>query len=55
MISAVAQVRLGAAVTLLFCQGWRVGEVLGLAWEDLDLEAGTARIRRAAPTPRRPG
>jgi integrase len=35
-------------VTLLFCQGWRVSEVLGLAWDDLDLDAGTARIRRAA-------
>lgn len=48
MISAAAEIRLGAAVTLLFCHGWRVSEVLGLAWEDLDLEAGTARIRRAA-------
>lgn len=25
-----------------------MSEVLGLAWEDLDLQAGTARIRRAA-------
>lgn len=48
LISAAAEIRLGAAVTLLFCQGWRVSEVPGLAWEDLDLEAGTARIRRAA-------
>jgi integrase len=35
-------------VALLFCQGWRVSEVLGLAWEDLDLDAGTAQIRRGA-------
>ena len=35
-------------MTLLFCQGWRVSEVLGLAWDDLDLDAGTARIQRAA-------
>ena len=48
LISAAEQIRLGAAVTLLFCQGWRVSEVLGLAWEDLDLDAGTAHIRRAA-------
>jgi integrase len=48
LIAAAAQIRLGAAVTLLFCQGWRVSEVLGLAWEDLDLSAGTAHIRRAA-------
>jgi integrase len=48
LILAAQQFRLGAAVTLLFCQGWRVSEVLGLAWEDLDLEAGTAHIRRGA-------
>jgi integrase len=45
---AAQEIRLGAAVTLLFCQGWRVSEALGLAWEDLDLDAGTAQIRRAA-------
>lgn len=48
LISAAQDLRYGAAITLLFCQGWRVSEVLGLAWEDLDLEAGTARIRRGA-------
>lgn len=48
LIVAAENVRLGAAVTLLFCQGWRVSEVLGLAWEDLDLDLGTAQVRRAA-------
>jgi integrase len=48
LIVAAKDLRHGAAVTLLFCQGWRVSEVLGLAWEDLDLNAGTARIRRGA-------
>ena len=48
LITASQDLRLGAAVTLLFCQGWRVSEVLGLAWEDLDLDAGTAQIRRGA-------
>lgn len=48
LIVAAQRLRLGAAVTLLFCQGWRVSEVLGLAWEDIDLDAGTARVRRAA-------
>ncbi len=48
LITASQELRLGAAVTLLFCQGWRVSEVLGLAWEDLDLDAGTAQIRRGA-------
>lgn len=48
LITAAQDMRLGAAVTLLFCQGWRVSEVLGLAWEDVDLDLGTARIRRGA-------
>jgi integrase len=48
LIVSAETIRLGAAVTLLFCQGWRVSEVLGLAWDDLDLDAGTAQIRRAA-------
>jgi integrase len=48
LVTAAAPIRSGVAVTLLFCQGWRVSEVLGLAWDDLDLEAGTAHIRRAA-------
>lgn len=48
LIEAAATDRLGAAVALLFVQGWRVSEVLGLAWEDLDLDAGVAVVRRAA-------
>ncbi len=40
LIRAAEPLRLGAAVTLLFSQGWRASEVLGLAWEDLDLDAG---------------
>lgn len=33
--------RLGAVVTVLFLQGWRVSEALGLAWDDFELEHGT--------------
>lgn len=47
LLTAAAGERLGAAVWLLFVQGWRVSEVLGLAWEDLDLAAGTATVKRA--------
>ncbi len=48
LLAAARDHRLGAAVALLFLQGWRVSEVLGLAWEDLDLEAGTALVQRAS-------
>ena len=40
LIVGAQDLRLGAAITLLFCQGWRVSEVLGLAWDDLDLDEG---------------
>jgi integrase len=48
LITAAASDRLGAAVALLFVQGWRVSEVLGLAWSDINFDAGTATVRRAA-------
>ncbi|MCB0978943.1 MAG: tyrosine-type recombinase/integrase, partial [Acidimicrobiales bacterium] len=37
---------LDAAVAILFTSGLRVSEVLGLAWADLNLDAGTATVRR---------
>jgi integrase len=55
LILAAQQFRLASAVTLLFCQGWRVSEVLGLAWEDIDLDAGTAHIRRGSAYTRSTG
>ncbi|MFN0028401.1 MAG: tyrosine recombinase XerC [Acidimicrobiales bacterium] len=48
LLAAARDDRLGAAVWLLFVNGWRVSEVLGLAWDDLDLDAGTVTVRRAA-------
>ena len=48
LLDAVNDHRLGAAVALLFLQGWRISEVLGLAWDDLDLDTGTAHVRRAS-------
>jgi len=47
LVGAAADDRLGAVVALLFVQGWRVSEALGLGWEDLDLDAGIAVVRRA--------
>ena len=48
VVAAGADDRLGAAIALLFVQGWRVSEVLGLAWPDLDLDAGVATVSRAS-------
>lgn len=48
LVAAGAEDRLGAAIALLFVQGWRVSEVLGLAWSDLDLDAGVATVSRAS-------
>ena len=48
LVEAASSDRLAAGVALLFVQGWRVSEVLGLGWEDLDLDAGIAIVRRAA-------
>jgi integrase len=47
LVNAGPDDRYGAALALLFFQGWRVSEALGLAWEDVDLDKGTARVQRA--------
>ena len=47
LVGAASDDRLGAVVALLFVQGWRVSEALGLGWEDLDLDAGVAIVSRA--------
>ncbi|MGA9278768.1 tyrosine-type recombinase/integrase [Ilumatobacter sp.] len=38
--------RFAAAAALCFVQGWRISEALGLAWQDLDLDQGSALVRR---------
>ena len=40
--------RFSAVVALCYVQGWRVSEALGLAWQDLDVEAGVVALRRGA-------
>jgi integrase len=46
LIQAARGDRLGALYTLAIHTGLRQGELLALKWEDLDLEAGTLRVRR---------
>ena len=48
LLAAVADHRLGAAVALLFLQGWRVSEVQGLAGADLAHDTGIAHVHRAS-------
>lgn len=47
VMKATAKDRYAAAYALALC-GLRLGEVLGLAWEDLDLDAGTVDVRYQA-------
>jgi integrase len=44
ILAATADDRYAAAYALALC-GLRAGEILGLAWEDVDPETGTAQVR----------
>lgn len=46
-VAAVSGDRLEARWLLAVVVGMRQGEVLGLSWEDVDLDQGTARVRQA--------
>ena len=47
LIAEVDHHRYAAVIAIMFTVGLRVSEVLGLAWCDIDLDAGTAHVRRA--------
>ena len=55
LVHAASTDRLGAAVALLFVHGWRVSEVLGLGWEDIDFggPAMSTASKSASPPPNR--
>ena len=46
LIKASYQHRYGVFIRLVLFTGLRIGEVLGLRWEDLDVQAGLLHIRR---------
>ena len=48
LIAACGSHPLGAAVAALFVLGIRSSEALGIAWQDIDLDAATVTIRRGS-------
>lgn len=47
LLAEAAEHPLGVVASLLFLNGLRISEVLGLAWEDLDLDGRTFTVARA--------
>lgn len=47
IVAAVENHRLGALYTLMLSVGLRLGEALGLSWDDVDLDARTLTVRRS--------
>lgn len=47
LLAVAGEYRLGALVTLAVSTGLRRGELLGLSWSDVDLEAATLTVRRS--------
>jgi integrase len=52
LLSTARGERLEALYVVAVTAGLRIGELLGLSWEDLDLEAGTMRVVRGRALPR---
>jgi integrase len=60
LLNSVKDHRLGALVSVATALGLRLGEALGLRWQDVDFDAGTLSVRQALersggdPVARRP-
>ena len=52
LLAVAAEHRLGALITVAVALGLRQGEILGLRWDDVDLEAGALSVRHALFTPK---
>lgn len=48
LLAVAAGTRYNVAIRFTLATGLREGELLGLKWEDVDFDAGTVQIRRAA-------
>lgn len=46
LFAVAMEYRIGALVTVAATTGLRQGELLGLSWDDVDLDAGTLTVRR---------
>jgi integrase len=46
LLAAAKDDRLESLYVLAVTAGLQIGELLGLAWEDVDIERGTLRVRR---------
>lgn len=55
LLEQVRGARIEGFVTLAVHSGLRLGELLGLAWSDVDLEAGELRVRRTLQRNRKEG
>lgn len=49
-LSRISGTRLAPVIAIGLAVGLRLGEVLGLQWSDIDLEAGVVRVERALQT-----
>ncbi len=47
LLQKVQEHRLEELLTLTLVTGMRRGEILGLRWQDIDLEKGSLHVRRA--------